>query len=441
MRKLAQRLVTYRLGPRSFFGAFSLWLLVAFCLLELNGLVFQATGKLQAFSYVILALSILTLVFGRFTLLRDLGTSGWAYMTFLGLFIFIGAFVGVTPSAESIAARYQEMRLLLAGVLLTSATAVGVSHFVRGFSFKWGMRWMFLIAWLVPLSVFVGIFFPGIYAYREGIQEAGRHTGFYGNPNEAGMAICISAAAGFACLTYEKRRLICFAGLATAAFAVVLTFSRASILAFGVIAGVQLFALRKQLKVSVLLGVLLVLGGIGVYLARLGTAADDLNRAQFNRLDRLKRIVFQLEFSEETTGGRFKLAMNGVYHWLQSPLIGHGLGGQRRIGEELGAHNSFVRVLGEGGIVPGIAMFAFVFVAAYQAWRCKIAPVRSLALAVVFLFFMSSMTNHGVLQQRYHNIILGIAFGMLSTAKHFEKLGLPAARVRRLPGRTLPAVR
>jgi O-antigen ligase len=397
----------------------------------LNGLGFQALGVQRLFSFVILALCLLILGINRFTVVRDLGTTGGMFMLFLGSYLLIGMPIGVDWSPAGLLARWHEVEILLSAGLIVLASAVGASHLVLAYRLKWPFRWLGIAALTMPATIFLGKFFPDFISNMAPLADVGRMTGFYLNPNEAGSAVCCAAAILFSCLAYDNRRWWCIAGLVASSVAVIWTFSRAAVIIFALLAMLQIFIGGRRGRFAVLLMAVVLVAGIVWYVISASEGAQGLDRNQQTRINMLARI-FTGEISDETAGGRFTLAMSGLRHWSESPLFGHGLGGQRYIREGLGSHNTVIRVLGEAGIVPFGLFILFFVVMAREGWRCKVLPIRVLVLGYLIVFFMGCMTNHGDLVRRHHNVMLGLCFGLLAAATQMEQVLSQQARRRML---------
>jgi O-antigen ligase len=422
--------------PRRVSGMLALVLLLIICMLSLNALGMMALGSEQLFSYGILALCLFILLVYQFNVPSAIGKVGKAFYLYMAVFLLIAVPNNVGNDPMEIYNRLLEIRMNLSSALVVAACAVGTYGIARAYSPKSALRLLGLVALLVPAAVYVGALFPGIYRFREAGAETGRFTGFFGNANSAGSALCAAAAIGFACLVAEKRRSLVIAGLVVTALAVMLTFSRGAFLTAFLLAGLQIFISPVLRHKSILLagvGIVMLMALLVFQAARGG--AEKLEKGQQVRASTMAALL-KGDLSAQNTGGRFYLAMNGLKHWLESPIIGHGVGGQRRVGEfELGAHNTFIRILGEGGIISGAFMFGFLWVFYREARRCPIPPLRTLALGYLFVFFMACMTSHGVMIHRHHNAMLGITFGMLAAAREIDA----ALRARALRGGPRPA--
>ena len=418
---IARSLPSLPMAQRSIFAGICLWLLVVTCLTELNGLGVQALGVQRLFSYLILALCLFILFINRFTVVRDLGKTGGMFMLFLASFVLIGMPIGVEFDAGGLLTRWHEIEVLLSAALIVVACSVGVSHLVLAYRLKWPFRWLGLAAITVPASIFLGKYFPDLINQFGSTLEAGRMTGFFVNPNAAGAAVCCAAAILFSCLAYDKRRWWCVAGLVACSVAVIWTFSRAAVIIFALLAMLQIFIGGRRGRLTVLLMAAVLVAGVVGYIVRAAESQKGLDPSQQTRINMLARI-FGGELSDETTGSRFTLAKNGIFHWLESPLVGHGLGGQRFIRESLGAHNTFIRILGEAGILPGSLFILFFLVMVHEGWRCRVPPIRILVLGFALVFFLSCMASHGELDSRPKNVMLGICFGLLSAATQMQQV-------------------
>jgi O-antigen ligase len=345
----------------------------------------------------------------------------------------IGTPAVLKADSEALLNLWHEWQSHLSSALIMAAAAVAVRNSILGYSLRTTLWLLFGLAILVPVTVFLGVYWPEIYRYRESSQwEAGRHSGFFGNPNSCGVAGCSAAAIGFGLLTMTNRKLLVAAGLATIAVGVLLTFSRAAIILFLALTLAQIFISPVFRRKSIVIVGAILLGGILWFVMTAASGDQDLSRGQFRRLAALARI-FQGDFSAETTGGRGAFALYAIQHWMKSPIIGHGLGAQREIDGQPGPHNTFIRILGEGGVLPAALFLVFFVVYLRAALRCKIVPVRTIALGYLLLFALACMTSHDELVQRFQNIMLGICFGLLAGAAQFEQAAAVQNRRRMAP--------
>jgi O-antigen ligase len=177
-------------------------------------------------------------------------------------------------------------------------------------------------------------------------------------------------------------------------------------------------------------------GGLAIgtvfLILRIATHHDSgLQADQAKRVNTLA-LLLSGEISNESTGGRMQYWINGIRQWADSPIWGHGIGTQRRIQNEVmteaGSHNTFLRVLGESGIVPFFLLLIFLWVFFREGQRTKTPYVKTLVLGYFIVMFMSCMTSHNVLTHRHQNAMLGACFGLMAAAREIE-----AAERRRKP--------
>ena len=119
--------------------------------------------------------------------------------------------------------------------------------------------------------------------------------------------------------------------------------------------------------------------------------------------------------------------------WMDSPVLGQGFGSFRRLpGIGIGPHNTFLLVLGEGGLIPFFALMAFCGVFLHQAWICKAPGVRVASLSCFTVFIGYCMTNHGVAYNQFIGTSMGIMCGLMAAAKETAgRRELPPAALAR----------
>ncbi len=290
----------------------------------------------------------------------------------------------------------------------------------------------FAVLMVTVSLLFVGKFFgASVYASTELDKKvkaqflAGRAIGIFTNANQAGMAMALAAAFGFACLVETRRRLLVIAAIIMAGIACVTTFSRSSMLTFALVASVQLVTSSVIRNKTVILAALIAIGGFGWFVAEGYKQMGDLGHEQERRLSSFSEIASG-KVSKENTGHRLSVATVGLQYWRRKPLFGHGIGNGSGLDlglgvHALGPHNLFVLLLIEAGLPAFITFVAALGAAWYAAIRCKMPQVRTLAVGCLTVFSCNCMTGHTVLTQNYYAAALGIVFGCLSAANTIEK--------------------
>jgi len=253
----------------------------------------------------------------------------------------------------------------------------------------------------------------------------GRVGGVFSDANRAGHALCFTAAFGFAALQKENSlvfRTMILGGLLMLLPCLLITNSRSSIIFLLILIGMQVaFTPILRQKGSVF-AIVLVAAGIplGVFwmINQQGSHVNALEAAQLQeqqeRLEGLFRILSG-EMSEEDSGHRFTLAAIGFRYFLESPVIGVGFHKLVRMPEvQLGCHNTYIRVLGEGGLFSGILFISAIGVIAMAAWRCKEKQIQTLGIGFMAMYSCSASVSHTAFTMRISNVCMGIVLGLLT---------------------------
>jgi O-antigen ligase len=314
------------------------------------------------------------------------------------------------------------LRYLLPSILILAASTLAGRYLLLSGNLRATLWLAFILSMLGTASIFLGMYWPSLYQFYQVQLERDRQVGFFANANDAGMAVVAAAALGFACLSITKRRTLVIAGIAAAGVAVILTYSRSSIMAYGLVALSQVFVSKITRNKTVIFASAVVVGGL-LWFFLVGVNAMALSRDQQHRLSSITDLLHGKSDSS-VLGGRKELAMAGVRDWLKSPILGNGLTSQIHNEETgVGSHNTLVRILGESGIVPGGLFVLFFAVFAWEAWRCRIVPVRIAAFGCCIAFLMNAAASHGAVFDKNYNVILGVCFGLLAGVKELEHRG------------------
>ena len=412
---------------KNYLGVWTFWLLAIVLLSNLNAVVWMATGLREAFSVVILVLCLIILACFRFTIWRDLGTPGRLLVGTVLLYLLISSRFGVSLFAVGDVDGWIMMRIYLSALLIIVAAAVAARHLVVAWPIRKTFRLLYLVCLLGTASIFLGMVWPGLYTHfdlHSDLEAEGRQVGFFENPNEAGLAVCIAAAAGFAFLVLDKRKVLSIAGILLCLPAVLLTFSRTAILVFMLVTGTQLFISKLVKNKAALVAILAVAAGMTWFFVGAIGSGTELGVAQHQRVTAMVDIL-KGDLSDRTTGSRFRVMAAGLHHCLQRPLDGNGLGFMNRMpGVGQGPHNTFLFMWGDGGILPMLLLVVSLVVFGREAWKCPIPAIRVLVLSFLVVFFATCMTSHGALLQRNVDLLLGVGFDCLVGARELSRRGI-----------------
>lgn len=233
----------------------------------------------------------------------------------------------------------------------------------------------------------------------------GRAAGFFENPNESAMYICLPLPL----VAFFAPRLMRYMWYAIALAGIVVTFSRGGMLLW-VTAVVVTEALKQRERTGlrftgmILLTIQFLFAALVLAYAVSAFGGMD---ALFPDLDYNTRA--RLNFTTDDNG-RLYAAEKGIDMFLDAPLFGKGVGSTRVVPPDHGPHNMFVLMLAELGLVGGIWIAAFLSsIARYGA---------PFGLLVVIMFSASAPFTHN----QFEWPAVGMLFALyLVVAKRYEK--------------------
>jgi len=211
-------------------------------------------------------------------------------------------------------------------------------------------------------------------------MDYGRYSGFFLDPNAAGFACLIGVTLSFS-IKNEKWKNICLIFLT---FCGVLTFSRTFLLLWLVIALISTFQNKKNSKIFI--------GGFFAMFLLLSIASTlSLNSDRLNILDSL----FEKGKLDNSVNSDSRTETWSKYYDLifESPVFGNGY--ETFTSDyiyETGVHNNYLRVLGEGGIIPFLIfvwIFLYILFKSFKTFKTKPHEFL-LALSLVVV----GLTNH-----------------------------------------------
>jgi O-antigen ligase len=435
-----RRAASLSLARKSTLGLSLFALLVVLCLFDMNTVALHIWGVTQLFSPVILVVCIALLLINRLTVYRDLGPAGRIYFLFLAAYVAIGTPIGLDVDPQGLLGRWVIVRATLASFLIVLAAAVAARTTLLAYGTKFTFRGFFALAFLIPLAIWASTYFPEFYRVPLGdSRDFSRATGSFNNPNEAGVAVCMFAAVILGFMMTDRSKVLAttlsVAALAVSALAILLTGSRGAFVIFLGVVAAQIVISPGFKKFVLMFAGGAVIAGMVYAVYNFSMLDDSAGRGQVRRMETMGRILTG-DISDETTGGRFELAMNGIREWAKSPLIGNGIGSQRRVGAaNIGPHNSYILIVGEAGVIPLALFLGMIATMFWQAWQCHVPAVKTFAMSYTIVLTMAGMTGHGLLVSREHAVMMGIGFGLLAAC-----LELKAAERRDASRRPRPAV-
>ena len=291
----------------------------------------------------------------RSVALDSSSTIGPTFLQFMaGALTFVAA--GLVVSGRS---PYPIVASLLASAVLASMTAVGQSLGAEG--------------------LFGGLMGP---PEDRNITAVDRVTGPFLDPNYFGAYLAIATTLGLACAVIARStwmRAVTMAVSSLAGVGLILTLSRGALVAL--VAGIVTLAFTRGRRAGFLaIGSMLLATLIAwPFFADVRFAADP-SRAQGG-------LVSQLGESSDRTGAW----LGGVEAFLSSPIFGVGWG--RLVDEAatgIRAHNWYVTLLGETGIV-GFILWALFIVSVALALRKRSRAARTVGYSVLAAWIVASL--------------------------------------------------
>ncbi|WP_179354448.1 O-antigen ligase family protein [Winogradskyella vidalii] len=220
------------------------------------------------------------------------------------------------------------------------------------------------------------IFFP---------SDFGRYSGFYLNPNVAGF-ICIT---GYATTYGLKQISLKLIGQFIFTLAGLLTFSRSFIVIWILLNIISLKISIKNIRIF----------GIGFLIIGTLFFIGDTIGLNNPRFEQLKSILNNESVSVQEVNSDSRTETWALFYdqILESPLLGNGFGTFSGKGDAgLGVHNSYLRVIGEAGILPFLIFISyFIHLLAWSTIHFKKAPNLIMQIIALVLFLMANHNFFG----------------------------------------------
>lgn len=398
-------------------------LLVVACALNLNGLLWLAFNLGQLASIAILVSSLY--------LLHRRGRIAPAPLALLILSIAIYLlFSGAIPNDQVAESDWTQNVITYSGSILIIWSIAGyVSHLddASRTSFLQLVRNALLVS---AASVWASPILYGLFANLPP-SASQRMGGFFANPNEAAIA-CVASVVFLLSMPFGRRIIQCLA-LICAAGAVLLTLSKAGVIALILVLTLYAVVSLRGYKLAIavvgcLFAVLIVSDIHSVVYAIIDQPIFELDAYQRGRLLAVWDILSG-QIDQRTSTGRtylWSLAVNSAWeHFPWGAGLGsahHIAGGVLENGVWQGAHNTFLMIWVEAGVVPAVLFVASIAAIAMAALRIR---AGYLEWALLLLFLAEMLATHTALGERYQNLLVGILVGLLSRSGRSQNAQQP----------------
>lgn len=288
----------------------------------------------------------------------------------------------------------------------------------------YGILGLFIVSSLLTIFAIPLGFYTLQFTNAPNIMALDRMSGVYLNPNLAGFAGNITMGLGLGLLFCNEgsigRALLSFLGISIGIVAIAASISKTSviiaILTLLLSVGVYFFTYQRMSRGTRRLGNIffgfLIYGiiQIGIYLS---IFFSDLLPSQQRRIEQIG-LILTGRADKSDTSNRADLAILGFEKISDRPILGSGLGSfmhfldaGSKTGDDVGIHNIYLCVWGEGGIFSFSLFMLFWGIAAWQAWLIPIPWLRMSAFALWVMLFILGLTNHDVLEMNLFGAMIG----------------------------------
>ncbi|MCY4514097.1 MAG: O-antigen ligase family protein [Candidatus Tectomicrobia bacterium] len=390
------------------------WTLAVITLLNLNLVGRMGFGVERAFSPLILACCLILILIGALSVpwLRALGVPGFCFIAALTSYLAIGSLVGFATELDSHPDKefWYFLSSYAKTVVVVVAAAFGSCIVLRGLGAERLLGLVLLLMILNCLLILVSPF-P--------LKHDNRLSGTIGNSNYAGLYGCLTVALTLSFIWSNPLQKLARWGFPLCTLAAIGTFSRTAMLILFLLflrfltGGARMW--KPMIKWLLLASIAVLVGG-----AIVGEISAILDDDQRRRLKTLA-VLGQEGLHDSSFNQRFLLMNLALDEVSQSPIVGSGLGNLHRLdnaplnklGLPLGAHNQYLVIIGEGGVVPLVFLMVFLAFLLLPTW--KMTSVADSAVAawtlVLALFFL---TTHTILLQRFSNFLIGLSCALLA---------------------------
>ena len=396
---------------------------------NLNGIANLLFGVTSPFSVFILVFCLII----SYALFRygSVTLPLWAFWTMLALFFAIGTISWFFYSYTHIktADYYKVFRKTVPAFILTFAVykyMLYASDRGRMLNVLYFITFSLLITtFMVPIGALTNIFSGSFKVLMYG--GGGRSAGLFASPNLAGVHANFALAFVLFFIVQSKRFSLLFLLLVPIVlYASFLTFSKATIIISGFLI-VIFFIYHSAIILSIprarrrrfSLAILMILLGVIAFFPKIQELTANLNFQQLQRLQQIGDLL-QGNVDEATTTDRSTLWGEAIGLIASQPIQGWGISGLHNLPEgRLGAHNTYLMVWGEAGILPFIAMMVYIVSAYYRCFFWIRDPsYRFLALSLLFVITIQMYgASHNGLSNSEAVIMTAIVIALIQTQR------------------------
>lgn len=256
-------------------------------------------------------------------------------------------------------------------------------------------------------------------------HDVTRAFGFFGNPNETGLQCNLTLLLSLYLFTKRKIGfIVLFAGMSVGIYGGIMSFSKSAILlTFVILTGYFLYnilyfrklgfeGVKRFGKLVLIITTVLVFFVVPKVIFELNNLQGD----QMKRINDLYKMIVLGQIDSSTTSDRTIALEQGLDVYSQRPIFGHGLnsfsqGDLFQLG--LGVHNTYLKILGEGGAVSISLWLLFLFTYLYYGFSFTKAPDSFFVIGIIAVISFYFLVSHTVLSRKFVVPLLSIAMTLM----------------------------
>lgn len=385
-----------------------------------------------AFCCALLCLTI------RTPLRRNLGSPGFLLVSTLTSYLFIGLSVALISNPDWYLGNITlPFRVGLAAAIGV-ATILGASVELRRLGVEYMLKKILIILTVTCIFILMTPFlFEYVYTIPSHMSDVrtisnNRFIGTYANPNLAGGMACYAVGLALVFLDGNRYRKFATLALILGSMAAIVTFSRTAILTLGallVLFGISsASSLRSRQGTVMKVFTIALVGGacvLFIFTAEFFFLKDDTGA--FSRLVWIRTFGGEFEAvggAKGSINNRFTLWSLGWSKVMESPLFGHGLwqihhledGPRCRMNTGCGAHNSFLILWGEAGIIPFLLIVLLIGSLLWKAFMLPQSIATNAVAVLTSIFIVAFLGTDGVMYFPWQVFMLGLICALVAYA-------------------------
>lgn len=326
-----------------------------------------------------------------------------------------------------------EGRDIFTSILIFAAYYTYVKNYIyknQNLNFLSGLALIFIITSLIGiLESSIGL----KYAYSK-IQDSERVLGFFGNPNETGLQACYTLILILTLYSIKKINLIItLLTIPVISYSIFLTFSKTSmitllliIICLFILSIISIFTRNTNSRL-VSLSLFIAAFLFFVVLPISYNYYQKMETSQQKRITAIYKLIAKGEINNKTTSNRSGIFNDGFSLIKKKPFIGYGIrtfteGGMFDSSPTHGVHNTYLKLIGESGIITITLFIVFLLYLFGSALFQENNYVSHLILLSLLAFSIYLFTSHDSVSQKFNIAYIAIVSAIGSNKISLSKI-------------------